>query len=165
MWCVCLCVLVLVCVCSQAAEEAGKPYEWRVSAAPGVDPSAAFTRLREVLDGCLDADPGARWPLSRVLDALTLLHRDVNTGAHCVVVHPVAVPAPLVYDVIAIIDAMDAAGIDPAVTMAVADDIGGRVTSTLDVVMAKAVPALQVIDMRRLLAVHGAMPFGPVTVG
>ena len=58
----------------------------------------------------------------------------------------------LPYDVLAIIDAMEAVGVEAAVIAAVADAIGGSLTATLDVLTAKKVPIMKAASVRKALA-------------
>ncbi len=56
------------------------------------------------------------------------------------------------YDVLAIVDAMEAQGVDAGVISAVGDAIGHLGTSTLDVLKTCGVPALKVVAVKRTLA-------------
>ena len=150
----------------QAAEGAGKRYVWRVDVGEDSEGSVLLARLEGVVDGCLVADPSSRWTLPRVLDALTTLQRDVEAIArrsHLKVgseaTSPAARPAPAttaavapVYDVMAIVDAMEALGI---ATGAVIDAIGGVTAASLDALRPAGVPYVKCMAVKRALAASG----------
>ena len=138
---------------------AGKSYVWAVNGnATGAD-SAIVAQLTAVVEGCVAPDPSSRWSASRVLDTLTALQREVSTagigshgsatsvapadtalagaGSHAVARPPVpgasadtTKPPARVYDVMAMVDAIEALGLDAA---AVIDAVGGGVTAPLEV--------------------------------
>jgi hypothetical protein len=61
-------------------------------------------------------------------------------------------PAGASYDVLAIMDGMEAQGIDAGVIAAVGDAVGHLTISTLDVLKTCGVPALKVVAVKKMLA-------------
>ena len=128
-----------------------------------------FSRLLSVTDGCLVPDPSRRLTVPQVLDTLTALQRDVIAASGGVAtsgpVSPTAVaspsklpvrgPAAPTYDVLAIVDAMEALAIDAAIVSAVADVIGTSLTASLDVLTANKVPAMKTLAVRKAVASSG----------
>ena len=162
----------------QAAREVKpepKPYCWRIGAS-----DALTSRLIAIVEGCLVADPAARWTVSRVIDALTALRRDVGAGtaaaassfdgslpsrysassASAVACTPPVAPVAssgagagnsVTYDVLALLDGLASVGVDDAVVAAVADAIGHLAVTSLAVLNACGVPGAKSLAVRRLL--------------
>ena len=130
-----------MCTFGQAAIAAHQDYVWAVD--PTCDSEAkALEQMLEVVNGCLDPDPSTRWVLGTVLQSLNGLH---HSSGHAVA--PVASPAPTrevgdaaragggvgpkmkaspppeLYDVITVLDAMEALSID---STAVVTSFGGK---------------------------------------
>ena len=164
----------------QAAIAAGKAYTWAVDAGSDGADGALFARLLTVIDGCVAPEPTSRLTVPQLLDSLTALLHDVTRtstangsvgqggGYASPVTPPSAVaavaPPPLsstgstssTYDVLAIIDAMEALSIDSAVVSAVSDAIGSSLTSTFEPLTAHKVPIMKAAAVRK--AVAGASP-------
>ena len=147
----------------QAAEAAGRRYEWSVSANDGV----LLARVLSVVDGCLNPDPASRWTIPRVLEALTAVQRDAMASSDAIeaigteIVRPPPLPSPTgaaasSFDVLAIVDAMEAVSIDAGLVSSVADAIGVSLTSPLDVLTAHRVPAMKTAAVRRRVESSGA---------
>ena len=162
----------------QAAREVKpepKPYCWRIGAS-----DALTSRLIAIVEGCLFADPAGRWTVSRVIDALTALRRDVGTGtaaaassldgsyvsrdsaalAVSVASAPPGAPVAgsgagagdgVTYDVLALLDGLASVGVDDAVVAAVADAIGHLAVTSLAVLNTCGVPGAKSLAVRRLL--------------
>ena len=162
---------------SQAAAAAGKDYVWAVDTGMDGPGSGLFARLLTVIDGCLVPEPTHRLTVPHVLESLTTLQRDVAgaaspTGggsgsvagaggsvASGIYASSVAVPsqpvsATPVYDVMAIVSAMEALKIDAT---AVIDAIGGKSASSLEALRTVGVPFGNAMAVRRaLIATAGA---------
>ena len=147
----------------QAAEAAGRRYVWSVSASDGL----LLARVLSVVDGCLNPDPASRWTIPRVLEALTAVQRDAMASNAASVVRPPPLPSPTgalatvaaaapSFDVLAIVDAMEAAGIDAGLVSSVANAIGVSLTSPLDVLTAHRVPVMKTAAVRRRVESSGA---------
>ena len=129
-----------------------------------------FARLLTVVDGCLVAEPTRRMTVPHVLELLTTLQRDVAAAAagagsgaasSPVTVSPPPVLATSVYDVLAIVSALETLKID---TAAVIDAIGGTSTSSLDALRAAGVPYVKCLAVKKALTEVGPA-IGPVKVG
>ena len=156
----------------QAAVSARKPYTWVVESSTDGAGGVLLARLLTVIDGCVTADPVRRWTVPHVLDALTTLHHDalsasgavVSGGASplvaggesspVVVVAPPPLPAVTRYDVLAIVSAMEALGMDSSVVI---DAIGGMTSSSLDALRAAGV------SYSKCLAVKQALTASPTS--
>ena len=147
-----------------------KPYQWRIVAS-----DAVLSRLVGIVEGCLVADPAARWTVPQVVDALTALRRDVGGGVatagtggsgHAsgsvtplgsIVAVPPTAPSTAVdggavtYDTLALLAALTSVGVDDAVVAAVADVIGHTAVSSVGVLRSCGVAATKVMAVRRLL--------------
>ena len=161
----------------QAAVAAGKPYLWAIDAMSDGGGGMLFARLLTVVDGCVAPEPTRRLTVPAVLESLTTLQRDVAAAAPAAgggggggggggaAASPVAVPPPPVpgapvYDVLAIVSALEALKIDAG---AVIDAIGGMSTSSLDALRAAGVPYVKCLAVKKALA--DARPAtGPVKV-
>ena len=67
----------------QAAEKAGKPYEWRVdmtAESASVAAAVAFPHLLATVEGCLHPDPNRRTSLSHLCKQLAAIRRDLTTS-------------------------------------------------------------------------------------
>ena len=127
-------------LCAQAAASAGKDYEWAVDADNDGADGILLARLLSVVDGCVAPEPTRRLTVPAVLESLTSLKRDVISAV-----------APT-YDVLAILDAMEGLSIDAAVVSVVENAMGTSMTSTLQPLLAKKVPIMQVAAVRRAVA-------------
>ena len=142
---------------------------WEVNVGSDGTGSVLLAQLVRVIDGCVAPDPAKRWTVRHVLDALVAISHDVVKSGVSVGVsdapvaassqvrsRPTAVPAStapaLVYDVLAIIAAMEALAVDAAVVSSVADAIGFLSSSTLDVLLAKGVRATDVAKIKKAVA-------------
>ena len=160
----------------QAAVAAGKRYVWAVDADNDGAGGMLFARLLTVVDGCVAPEPTRRLTVPAALELLTTLQRDVAATAPAaggggagggggapaspVAVPPPPVPAAPVYDVLAIVSALEALSIDAG---AVIDAIGGMSTSSLDALRAAGVPYVKCLAVKKALA--DARPAtGPVKV-
>ena len=148
----------------QAAAAAGKPYVWAIDGISDDASGMLFGQLLAVVNGCVAPEPTRRLTVPHVLESLTTLQRDVaaaaapSAGAGGVVaggaaaspvgVLPPSVPATSVYDVLAIVSAMEALSID---TAAVIDAIGGMSTSSLDTLRAAGVSFANGMAVKRAL--------------
>ena len=130
-----------------------------------------LAQLLAVIDGCLSPEPTHRATLPHVLDTLTALQRDVtrwaagtsgayasSASAAAAVSLAAAAPRPVssrgpLFDVLAIIDAMEALAIDAAIVSTVANAIGTSLTSTLEPLTANRVPIMKVAGVRSAVAV------------
>ena len=152
--CVCVCVCAVV-VLHQAAAAAGKRYVWAVDADSDGANGMLFARLLTVIDGCVAPEPSRRPTVPQVLDTLTaLLHSATAAsttgvgGSGCT--SPTARgSASLTYDVLAIVDAMEALDMDAA---AVIDALGGATASSLDALRAVGVPFVKCIAVKDALS-------------
>ena len=111
-------------------------------------------------------EPTRRLTIPKVLESLTTLQRDAAAtvassvgfgGRRSVRVVVPRLPAPkavnaAVYDVLAIIDAMEALAIEPVIVSAVVDTVGVSLLSTLDPLTAHKVPIMKVAAVRRAVA-------------
>ena len=130
---------------------------WSVSASDGL----LLARVLSVVDGCLNPDPSSRWTIPRVLEALTAVQRDAIASSAASAVRPPPLPSPTgaaapSFDVLAIVDAMEAAGIDAGLVSSVANAIGVSLTSPLDVLTAHRVPVMKTAAVRRRVESSGA---------
>ena len=144
------------------------PYVWLVNTEGDGTSITLLDRLVAVMDGCLVPDPDARWKLPRVLEALTALQRDAvslrlsgtvggggsSTGASglgggTTGSSTAASTAGVKYDVLAIIDAMEALSIDVSTVSAVANTIGTSLTASLDALSLHKVPIMQKVGVRK----------------
>ena len=154
--------LCLFMACDQAAVGV-KGYQWRV-----VGTRILVPQLLGVIEGCLIPDPVARWTVPQVLEALSTLQREAAAirladavggspkpqAPPTVVSPPVPPTSPtsaVVYDALAMVDALAAVGVDDSVIDVVADAIGHLAVSTLDVLKACGVPPMKGMTARRLL--------------
>ena len=167
---------------TQAAAAAGKHYLWAVDTDCDGALGTLFTQLLAVISGCVAPDPTRRLTVPEVLDTLTRLQgtvaADTATAAAAAAAGgggscggspvPGATASPFLrgkapvasmYDVLAIIDAMEAVGIDANVVSAVADVIGVTLTSTLDPLAEKKVPVMRIADVRRLVTPTVTSPY------
>ena len=170
---------------TQAAAAAGKHYLWAVDTDCDGALGTLFTQLLAVISGCVAPDPTRRLTVPEVLDTLTRLQGTVaadtaataaaaaaaaaDGGGSCggspvpgVTASPLMrgkAPVASMYDVLAIIDAMEAVGIDANVVSAVADVIGVTLTSTLDPLAEKKVPVMRIADVRRLVTPTVTSPY------
>ena len=157
---------------------AGKHYIWAIDALSDGAGGMLLARLLTVVDGCVASEPTHRLTVPHVLESLTTLQRDVAAAAPAAgggggvggggggaAASPVAVPPPPVpdvpvYDVLAIVSALEALKIDAG---AVIDAIGGMSTSSLDALRAAGVPYVKCLAVKKALA--DARPAtGPVKV-
>ena len=118
--------------------EAGKSYnrDWAVSGAKEGGTSALLARLIAIIEECVTPDPSRRLTVQHLLEKLAALKREgtpTGSGDGDRTVSPSESPLPAastaVYDVVAIVSAMEALSLD---TSAVIDAIGGRTFSTFD---------------------------------
>ena len=153
--------------CYQAAIADGKPYVWAID--PVVDGTNAslFSRLLSIVDGCVTPNPIDRLTVPHLLDLLAAVQHDASLGAVGGCVSPVATAAftPLsaagrgtVYDVLAIVEALERLAIDAA---AVVDAVGGQTAASLDAVRAAGVPFAKCLALKKTL--HAAV-YGPAQV-
>ena len=140
-----------------------------------------FAQLLTIVDGCIAPEPTRRLTVPHVLKSLATLQRDVaaaapsaraggsfggggNGGAGAV--PPPPNPETPVYDVLAIVSALETLSVD---TTAVIDAIGGRSTSSLSVntLRGAGVPYMKCMQLKRALTrdAEAAGPAGHVTVG
>ena len=165
--------LVPYCALRQAAEAVGQRYVWAVDV--GGD-GLLLARLLSVVDGCIVADPARRSTIPRVLEALAALQRDASTGSggggggssSPVVPPPLPVAPPQAtptYDVLAIVDALEALAIDAVVVSAVANAIGTSLTSTLEVLSANKVPIMKTVAVKKALATCASAHPATTSVG
>ena len=158
---------------SQAAVAAGKPYMWAIDAVSDCAGGVLFAHLLNTVNGCVAAVPARRLTVPYVLDALTTLQHDVTaaalaasgsgkaaTGRAGSTLAPTLAPTPPspagkastsapTYDVLAIIDAMEALGMDPTTVI---DAIGGMRSSSLDVLRIAGVPYVKCVRIKQALA-------------
>ena len=142
----------------------GKRYVWAVDVGGDAVSSVLLGRLLTVVDGCLVADPTRRMTVSHALEALTKLQCDVAAAggsgdgprSPTTPVPPPPLPGAVTYDVLAIVDAMEAVSIDPVLVASVADAIGTSLTSSLDVLTANKVPIMKAMAVRKAAAAGGA---------
>ena len=149
----------------QAAVAAGKPYLWAIDAMSDGGGGMLFARLLTVVDGCVAPEPTRRLTVPAVLESLTTLQRDVAAAAPAAgggggggggggaAASPVAVPPPPVpgapvYDVLAIVSALEALKIDAG---AVIDAIGGMSASSLDALPAAGVSYVNGMKVKKAL--------------
>ena len=144
---------------------AGKQYVWAIDAMSDGAGGMLFAQLLTLVDGCVAPEPTRRLTVPALLESLTTLQRNVaatSVGASSVAVSPPLLPtaktttaaaavAPM-YDVLAIIDAMESLSIDPAIVAAVANAVGTSMTSTLDSLVANKVPVMQIAAVRKVVA-------------
>ena len=147
---------------------ARKPYMWAVDPLTDGAGGMLFARLLTVVDGCIAPDPTRRLTVPHVLDTLTALQRDVSgavpstaaagggAGGSSVFVSPPPLPmaksttaATPTYDVLAIVNALEALAID---TAAVIDAIGGMTLSSLDTLRTAGVPYSKCVKVKQALA-------------
>ena len=155
----------------QAAAAAGNQYIWAVDATSDGAGGVVFAQLMTVINGCLLPEPTRRYTVARVLDSLTTLQQDVGVavtgvGSHqvpavgscldgggTVAVAPSRLPAKgssaPAYDVVAIVEAMEALKLD---TTAVVDAIGGMSSSPLDALRSAGVSFVKCIAVKDALA-------------
>ena len=153
---------------SVEAKPKPKPYQWRVIA-----PEAIVSRLVEILEGCLVSEVVARWTVSQVIDALTVLRRDVGrsivtSGAGSSsrlggdvmpsgvapsppATSPVVDGGAATYDTLALLSELSTVGVEDAVVAAVADVIGHLAVSPLGVLKSCGVAAKKGLVVRRRL--------------
>ena len=153
---------------------ARKPYLWAIDAMSDGGGGMLFARLLTVVDGCVAPEPTRRLTVPAVLESLTTLQRDVATTTPArgggegggspipVVVAPPPVPGAPVYDVLAIVSALEALSID---TSAVIDAIGGMSASSLDALRTSGVPYVKCFAVKKALATATDRPAVPVKVG
>ena len=125
-----------------------------------------MSRLVAIIEGCLIADRSARWSVSNVLEALTMLRADAAIALSPSAVSGLsslrtAVPPPplpssslpsaVTYDVLDVIAALVDASVDLVTICAVADEIGPLTLTTLEVLRSCGVPPLKIIAARALL--------------
>ena len=162
---------------------AGKHYIWAVDAMSDGAGGMLFAQLLTVVNGCVAPEPTRRLTVPAVLESLTTLQRDVATapaasvgggvggcsvaatgGSVGVALGPAAspvavpllpVPAAPVYDVLAIVSALEALKIDAT---AVIDAIGGTSTSSLDPLRRVGVPFSKCIAVRDALGTVDGAP-------
>ena len=159
---------------------AGKDYVWAVDAGTDGADHVLFAQLLTVVDGCVVPEPTRRLTVPRVLESLTTLQRDVGAAAPAAsggvsaiyassgsvaesetLAPPTGVPGTPVYDVVAIVGALEALSIDAG---AVVDAIGGMSASSLDALRAAGLPYVKCLAVKKALA--DARPVtGPVKVG
>ena len=163
-------------LCLQAGVAARKPYIWAIDSTSDAAGGMLFARLLTVIDGCVSPEPTRRLTVPAVLKSLTTLQRDVAAavptsgsgsrfgsvagGGGGAAASPVAVPPPPVaatpmYDVLAIVSAMEALKIDAT---AVIDAIGGVTASSLNPLRRAGVPFAKCIAVRDALASGGGAP-------
>ena len=73
-----LCCLHPICGWCQAAEKAGKPFEWRVDLTESVAVAVGFPHLLATVEGCLHVDPNRRTPLYQLCDQLAAIRKDTT---------------------------------------------------------------------------------------
>ena len=119
-----------------------------------------MSRLLTIVEGCLIADPAARWTAQQVIDALHALNDDVSatSGRDVATAGPVVVTPPpipvsggMTYDVMAIVDVLKSLGVDDEVISTVADTIGHCAVSALSVLAGCGVLAGKSLAVRRVL--------------
>ena len=160
---------------------ARKPYIWAIDAVSDGAGGMLFARLLTMVDGCVASEPTRRLTVPIMLESLTTLQRDVAAAvaaagsgdsvgsvgggggatASPVAVPPPPVPATPVYDVLAIVSALETLKID---TAAVIDAIGGMSTSSLDALRAAGVPYVKCLAVKKALT-EGEPATGSVKVG
>jgi hypothetical protein len=143
----------------QAAADAGKPYLWTIdtTASAGVG-SKQVSALVTVITRCLAPEAADRPTSAALVTTLTQMKAGLPVAVHPS--QPVPPPAlPVLptgtvpsYDVLAIVDAMEAQGIDASVVSAVCNAIGHLCTSTLDILKTCGVPAREVFAVKRTMA-------------
>ena len=152
---------------------ARKPYIWAIDAMSDGAGGILFAQLLTVINGCVAPEPTRRLTVPAVLESLTTLQHDVAAAAPAtrgggnggdtspVVVPPPPVPGAPVYDVLAIVSALEALSIDAS---AVIDAIGGMSTSSLDALRTSGVPYVKCFAVKKALATTDG-PTVPVKVG
>ena len=153
---------------------ARKPYIWAIDAMSDGAGGILFAQLLTVINGCVAPEPTRRLTVPAVLESLTTLQRDVAAAAPAagggdgggyaspVVVPPPPVPGAPVYDVLAIVSALEALSIDAS---AVIDAIGGMSASSLDALRTSGVPYVKCFAVKKALAAVAEGPTVPVKVG
>ena len=155
------------CGVVQAAAAVGKRYIWAVDdiVPVGDEGVGPFARLLTLVSACVAPDPAHRPALPRLVKALASFQGDSGVAAAALGVeldpkvdgaggrnYGVAAPTPEpVYDVLAIVSAMEALSVD---TTAVIDAIGGQSTSPLDTLRAAGVSYVKCRAMMKALAAH-----------
>ena len=162
---------------------AGKRYVWAVDAMSDGAGGMLFAQLLAVVEGCVVPEPSRRLTVPQVLDTLMALQCDLAAGtgggmggggsgvdggsrssvwesASPVVVPPPRAPGGLVYDVLAIVSALETLNIDAG---AVIDAIGGKSASSLDALHTVGVPYVKCLAVKRALS-NDDRPAGPVKV-
>ena len=144
---------------------ARKPYLWAIDAMSDGGGGMLFARLLTVVDGCVAPEPTHRLTVPAVLESLTTLQRDLaattpatgggGAAASPVVVASPPVPGAPVYDVLAMVSALEALKIDAS---AVIDAIGGMSASSLDALRRAGVPFAKCIAVKDALASADGRP-------
>jgi hypothetical protein len=151
----CVSTAMVLCV-PQAAVDAGRPYVWTIDTTVGAGAGPEqLAALVTVMTRCLAPEAADR-PTSAAL-VTTLTQMKAGGPVPAFPSEPVPPPAiPVVpvntgasYDVLAIMDAMEAQGIDAGVVGAVGDAIGHLDTSTLDILKTCGVPPRALISLKK----------------
>ena len=158
----------------------GKQYLWVVDAANDGAGGELLARLTAVIEGCVVCEPSRRLTVPRVLETLTALQREAvvasgrssgggiaGGGGSRGEMSPVGTRSPaaavtpgsLMYDVVAIVAAMESLSIDAS---GVIDALGGVTASSLDALKAVGVPIVKCVAVKRALSTMAATVPTPV---